>query len=71
MNQAILFNDDYIYLTEQGCWHFTGMLSGAKISIYIQCSDDVISDSLKFDLEAQVEDFLEEDEPDENNVIRL
>ncbi|NMP17868.1 hypothetical protein [Thalassotalea sp. Y01] len=71
MNQAILFNDDFQYIDAQNCWCFTGMLSGARITIYIQAPKRDITDALKFELEELIEDYLEDEEPDEDNIIRL
>lgn len=71
MNQAILFNDDHTYVVEKQLWHFTGLLSGNQVSIFISHSDSTISQADKFDWEEKVEEWLEENEPDDNNEIWL
>ncbi|WNC68576.1 hypothetical protein RI845_00140 [Thalassotalea nanhaiensis] len=71
MNQAILFNDDHIYIVEKQLWRFTGLLSGNQVNIYIAHSASAISQADKFDWEEKVEEWLEDNEPDENNEIWL
>ncbi|WP_371375566.1 hypothetical protein [Thalassotalea aquiviva] len=71
MNQAILFNEDYEYNHQMQAWKFTGMLNGQLLTIYIKGNEDEINESLKFHWEEQVEDWLEDNEPDEHNVIYL
>ncbi|WOH36493.1 hypothetical protein RI844_14065 [Thalassotalea fonticola] len=71
MNQAILFNDDHSYIVAKKIWHFTGLMSGNLINIYIAHSTSTASQADKFDWEEQVEEWLEDNEPDENNEIWL
>ncbi|MDN3653038.1 hypothetical protein QWY77_09760 [Thalassotalea ponticola] len=71
MNQAILFNDDIHYLAEHQCWCFTGILSGARITVYINAPKTILTKQLILDFEALVEEYLEEEEPDEHNNIWL
>ncbi|WP_068547013.1 hypothetical protein [Thalassotalea crassostreae] len=71
MNQAILINDDFEYIKQDSCWRFTGMLNAERVTIYIKHQNQTLTDSLKFDLEEMVEEFLEEDEPDDKNEIWL
>jgi hypothetical protein len=70
MNQAILFNDDFCYCPENKAWSFSGQISGELVHIYIKGvnQNTVISQSQKFDWEMMVEEWLEENEPD-NQVI--
>ena len=72
MNQQILFNDDIIFNSERQTWSFTGLLGGERINILIQdkaCHP--LSNELKFDLEEQVEEWLEDNEPSMNGEIHL
>ena len=72
MNQAILLNDDLTYLAPN-TWQCTGMLSGEKITIVIKSNvtPETFDQSIKFDWEIAIEDWLEEHEPDENNQLNL
>lgn len=71
MNQAILFNDDHKYDTEKDCWVFTGLLSGQLITIYLSSKTAELNQSNKFEWEERVEDWLEDNEPDQLNEIHL
>ncbi len=68
MNQSILFNDDLKYDKQKACWLFTGLLSGELITIEIAGQNQQIDNDLKFNLEALVEDWLEDNEPEENTI---
>ncbi len=68
MNQAILFNDDLIFDTEQDAWCFTALLSGQAIIVYFHSLQlkklGEIDTCTKFDLEEIVELWLENNEPE-------
>lgn len=72
MNQAILFNDDLTFDSQQDAWRFTALLSGQRITIYfhsIQLKQLSIIDSCtKYDLEEIVELWLEKNEPEGDNI---
>lgn len=71
MNQAILFNDDFYYSSEYKNWVFTGMVSGEKVTIVI-CStwneSYVPTQADKLDIEMIVEDWLEDNEPEDQLI---
>ncbi|AOW77196.1 hypothetical protein A3Q34_10250 [Colwellia sp. PAMC 20917] len=72
MNQQIIFNDDITYDDNQKGWIFSGLLSGERINILIKCTKhNVMSDSLKFDLEEIVEEWLDANEPLPESRIEL
>jgi len=72
MNQQILFNDDIVFDDKSNAWVFTGLLSGERVTISIRSANHLpLSDSLKFDFECQVEEWLEDNEPLENGEIAL
>lgn len=72
MNQAILFNDDLTFSTEQGAWSCTAILSGQIITIYFYSEQlkrlTEIDTCTKFDLEEAVEVWLEKNEPEGDNI---
>ncbi len=72
MNQAILFNDDLAFDSEQDAWYFTALLSAQIITIYFHSLQlknlDEIDTCTKFDLEEIVELWLEKNEPEENTI---
>ncbi len=74
MNQAILFNDDFIFDNEQEAWRCTALLSGQLITIYFHSMQlkrlNEITSCTKFDLEEAVELWLEKNEP-ENEIIHI
>ncbi|QOL26417.1 hypothetical protein LP316_03670 [Thalassotalea sp. LPB0316] len=69
MNQAILLNDDLKFNGES--WQLTGLASGQLITITVFTEQSDYSDSLKFDIEMAIEDWLEDNEPDEFSSIEL
>ncbi|GLX80550.1 hypothetical protein [Thalassotalea eurytherma] len=69
MNQAILLNDDLSY--DGKYWRLSGLLSGQRIDIVVTTKQSAYSDALKFDIEMAVEDWLEDNEPDNNSIIEL
>lgn len=73
MNQSLIINDDYIYNKDKLCWSCSAMLSGNLISIYIvsKVAEDELDQSIKFDWECIIEEWLEENEPDINNNITI
>ncbi len=73
MNQAILFNDDLVYKADESIWQFSGLLAGELINIEITTAinQQTFSLSDKFDWELAVEDWLEQHEPDNANIIKL
>lgn len=71
MNQAILFNDDHTYIAAKKLWRFTGLMSGNLISIYIAHPKSSITHEDKFVWEEDVEEWLADNEPDDNNEIWL
>ena len=70
MNQAILFNDDFCYCQENKAWSFSGQISGERVQIYMKGVNEntVIAQSQKFDWEMMVEDWLEDNEPDDQVI---
>jgi hypothetical protein len=72
MNQQIIFNDDMTFDHEKGQCCFTGLIAGERVTIIVEAIDSVeLTDALKFDLECQVEEWLEENEPPMNRKIEL
>ncbi|MBU2870998.1 hypothetical protein [Colwellia sp. E2M01] len=72
MNQAILFNDDLTFDSEQDAWCFTALLSGQAITVYFHSIElkqlHEISSCTKFDLEEIVELWLEKNEPEGDTI---
>lgn len=66
MNQAILFNDDLVFDSQQEAWRLTGQYAGQRITIYFhsvqlkQLSE--IDNCTKYDLEEITELWLESNE---------
>lgn len=69
MNQSILLNDD-IKPIENG-WQQTGLYAGQLITIYIKTSQQQLTTGFKFDIEMAIEDWLDSNEPDQNNQITI
>ncbi len=69
MNQAILLNDDLSY--DGKYWRLSGLLSGQRIDIVVTTKQSAYSDALKFDIEMAVEDWLEDNEPDNSSTIEI
>jgi len=71
MNQSFILNDDYSFDKHKGVWCCTAMLTGNKITIYIQSNvtEKELSQNIKFDWECILEEWLEVNEPDNNNQI--
>lgn len=73
MNQSILFNDDHHFDEVLNSWVFSGIIAGEIIKIVIDSElskDQIITDEIKFDWESIVEDWLDENEP-ENQIITI
>jgi hypothetical protein len=72
MNQQIIFNDDIAFDNKLQKWSFSGLFAGERIKIIIEdkaCHQ--LNDKLKFDLEADVEEWLEDNEPPIDGEIHL
>jgi len=70
MNQAIILNDDYTFNHKAQYWQCTGMLSGEKLNIIIMSSvqPNELTQSIKFDWECVIEDWLVDNEPEGNQI---
>lgn len=75
MNQRIIFNEDFVFDTEKLAWCFSGLVSGELITIFVAekyySRKQVITSEVQFDWEEVAEDWLEDNEPDENQCIWL
>lgn len=67
MNQAILLNDDLTFDGQD--WQLTGLYSGQLLNIRIKTTQQTYSESLKFDIEIAIEDWLEDNEPESSSEI--
>ena len=71
MNQSLLLNNDLAFNDALKAWQLTGFHQSQDIRIYISsnklASDTSITNELLLDIEADIEDWLENNEPDENN----
>lgn len=74
MNQSILFNDDIHFDHENNQWTFSGLIAGELIKIIVSSDQqpftESLPDNIKLDWESDVEDWLEDNEP-EQGTIRL
>lgn len=72
MNQAILFNDDLTFDQQQNAWRITALLSGRVVCIYFHWSKlntfKEVGDDIRFDLEDKVELWLEDNEPEGEEI---
>jgi len=72
LNQAILFNDDFIFDEQQSTWKCSALLSGQVVTIYYQVTqgnnESTIDSHTRFDLEEAVECWLEHHEPDNDEI---
>ncbi|MEH6596658.1 MAG: hypothetical protein V7736_14055 [Colwellia polaris] len=72
MNQAIIFNDDLQFNKAHDAWSFTGQLSGQRITIYFHSMQlkqlTEINNCTKYDLEELTELWLEENEPEDDEI---
>lgn len=75
MNQAFLLNSDLAFDEQRNLWMMTGFYQSQGITVYIQEShlskNVLITSDILLDLEADIEDWLEINEPDEHNEIWL
>lgn len=73
MNQALLFNDDLKFDDERHAWVFTILLEGNALKVVIEekfhSRISPVEDSIKFDWESKVEDWLEKFEPVGNEIL--
>ncbi len=67
MNQAILFNDD-LRLIEPGVWQLSGFYQGELLVIKVLSPITEMTDSTRFDWEAEIEDWLDDNQPEESPV---
>ncbi|WP_077339610.1 hypothetical protein [Pseudocolwellia agarivorans] len=70
MNQAIIINDDYEFNHNKQYWQCSAMLSGEKVIIIINSSvsSNELTQAIKFDWEYVIEEWFEENEPNNNTV---
>ena len=75
MNQAILLNNDLTFNEQRQVWQLTGFYQSQTITIYIPlvrlAKDSDITQGIIFELEDEIENWLEDNEPDSNNIIEL
>ena len=75
MNQALLLNSDLAFDETQRLWKITGFYQTQGIVVFIKeaklSPNVLITSEMIFDLEADIEDWLEVHEPNENNEIWL
>lgn len=73
MNQAILFNDDLYFDQQRHAWIFTCLFSGSLLKVVIDekyhPQESLIDNSIKFDWENAVENWLEQYEPVGNELL--
>lgn len=73
MNQAILFNDDLVFDEGRNAWVFSGLLEGNLLQIVIEekyhSRITPVEDSIRFDWESKVEDWLKQYEPVGNEIV--
>ncbi len=72
MNQAILFNDDFIFDEKHEAWRFTAQVSGQLITVYCHSLKlkqlTEIDSCSKFDLEEMTEHWLESNEIEGDSI---
>ena len=75
MNQAILLNNDLTFNAELQVWQLTGFYHSQAIIIFIDTeklpAESKISQGILFELEDEIECWLEHNEPDIYNNIWL
>jgi hypothetical protein len=75
MNQAILLNDDIHYDAIKKAWYLTGQVNGEIVTVIIAerylPATSIITSSLIFDIEDQVEQWLTINDADNNQEILL
>lgn len=74
MNQAFLFNDDLTFITDQRAWCITGMLSGQLLTFYVKqnalhmFNPEADEATIQFDIEALIEEWLDDNEPESDAI---
>jgi len=72
MNQSILFNDDLLFDKEHQAWSFTALISGQTVKVYFHSISlgrmSEIDTCTKYDLEEIVELWLDNNEPEGNEI---
>ena len=72
MNQQIIFNDDMTFDSNKRECVFTGLVSGERVTIIIKAKNVIeLTNTVKFDFECQVEEWLEDNEPPMNQKIEV
>lgn len=75
MNQSVLLNNDLSFKLTLNAWTITGFYQSQPIEVRIPettlASTTEVTDGVIFDIEADIEEWLEENEPDESNIIQL
>lgn len=68
MNQAILFNDDLTLISE-GKWQLSGFYQGELLEFQILSAVTELNNDIIFDWEAQIEDWLDDNEPEQSPIV--
>ncbi|TLU65398.1 hypothetical protein FE810_08920 [Thalassotalea litorea] len=77
MNQSLIFNDDFKLSGDLSTITFSGMASGRQINVVVTFvnqpspTSHQVTQALKLDLEALVEDWTEDNDLDEITEIQL
>lgn len=72
MNQSIIFNDDLTFSEKHSAWSLSGIISGEVVTIYFHTLSldryTRIDSCTKYDLEEVAELWLENNEPEGNEI---
>ena len=72
MNQALIFNDDYIFNEGEGTWQCSIQISGQKVTILLKSKQvnslRCLTSGVKFDIEDAIECWFETNELDSTMV---
>ena len=71
MNQSLIINDDAHFDETYKAWSFTALLGGQRLTVIMSKATDpelTIDQSLKFDWESCLEEWIEEHEIDEATI---
>jgi hypothetical protein len=75
VNQSILLNDDLTFDANKKIWRLTGQVNGEMVTVIIAehylPATSIITSSLIFDIEDQVERWLTINDADNNQEILL
>lgn len=73
MNQVFILNDDFTYNKSEKIWQCSGLIGGHLLRVTIQSiiQPNQLTQSIKFDWETEIENWLEKNEIAENNTITL